>query len=131
VHKAPQEKSQLETWWIRAGCGAYPHEGVRETPSSAKGRRRGGHVESLRRRRGDTAGAELGTSPVERFMVNVGTISAVPSPDSSPLPGGKARCRPRPRWDGGVVVVRGRESRLHGEGLQRVRSIDTGRGGRW
>jgi hypothetical protein len=45
--------------------------------------RLGGHVEGLRRRRGEAAGEELGTSLVERSAVNVGTTSgslhAVPS----------------------------------------------------
>jgi hypothetical protein len=55
--------------------------------------------------------------------VNVGTIPAVPAPASRQLVGGKARRRPMPSgWGGGPVVVRGRESRLHGEGVQRVRS---------
>jgi hypothetical protein len=63
--------------------------------------------------------------------VNVGTISAVPSPASSPLAGGKTRRRLiPPGWDGGPVVVRDRESRSHGEGAQRVRSIQAERGGR-
>ena len=35
-------------------------------------------------------------------------------------------------WGGGFVVVRGRESRSHGEGTQRVRNGGTGMsGGRW
>ena len=64
--------------------------------------------------------------------VNVGTIPAVPSPTSSQLDEGKARCRPMPPgWDGGPVVVRGRESRLHGEGVQRDRSIHAEHGVRW
>lgn len=62
--------------------------------------------------------------------VNVGTTLAVPSPGSV-LPGGKVRCRLMPSgWDGGPVVVRGRESRLHGEGVQQVRGVQAGRGGR-
>ncbi len=64
--------------------------------------------------------------------VNVGTTPAVPDPASSLLVGGKTRCRLMPLgWGGGPVVVRGRESRPHGEGVQRVRSIDADRGGRW
>jgi hypothetical protein len=44
--------------------------------------------------------------------VNAGTISAVPSPASNQLVGGKARRRlTLPGWGGGSVVVRGRESR--------------------
>jgi hypothetical protein len=34
----------------------------------------GGHVEGLRRRRGDAAGVELGASLADRCLVNVGTI---------------------------------------------------------
>jgi len=67
--------------------------------------------------------------PSNGSRVNVGTIPAVPSPDSGLLVGGKARCRlMQPGWDGGPVVVRGRESRSHGEGVQCVRSIDADRG---
>ncbi len=63
--------------------------------------------------------------------VNVGTISAIPSPASTQLVGGKVRRRPMlPGWGGGIVVVRGRESRPHGEGPQWVRSIYPDRGGR-
>ena len=71
-------------------------------------------------------------TPSKGSRVNVGTISAVPSPASSQLVGGKARRRPMPSgWGGGPVVVRGRESRSHGEGVQRVRSIKADRGVRW
>lgn len=71
-------------------------------------------------------------NPVKRFKVNVGTIRVVPSPASRMLVGGKAcrRLMP-PGWDGGPVVVRGRESRPHGEGVQRVRRSEADRGGRW
>jgi hypothetical protein len=71
-------------------------------------------------------------NPVERFKVNVGTVPVVPSPASRMLAGGKAcrRLMP-PGWDGGSVVVRGRESRPHGEGVQRVRRSEADRGGRW
>lgn len=62
---------------------------------------------------------------------NVGTIPAGPFPASILLVGGKVRCRPMPPgWDVGPVLVRGRESRSHGEGVQRVRSIAAARGGR-
>ena len=63
--------------------------------------------------------------------VNVGTIPAAPSLASSLLGSGKIRRRLiPPGWDGGPVVVRDRESRSHGEGAQRVRSIKAKRGGR-
>jgi hypothetical protein len=61
--------------------------------------------------------------------VNVGTVPTVPLPA---LPGGKARRRLMPSgWDGGPVLVRGRESRPHGEVVQWDRSKQTSRGGRW
>ena len=43
----------------------------------------GGHTEGLRRRCGEAAGAKLDTSPVDRCMENVGTISGSPSPPPS------------------------------------------------
>ena len=53
------------------------------------------------------------------LKVNVGTIRVAPYSVSSQLTGGKVRCRLMLfEWDGGVVVVRGRESRPHGEGPQ-------------
>lgn len=61
--------------------------------------------------------------------VNVGTNPVVPSPASSLLAEGKASRRLMPSgWDGGPVVVRGRESRPHGEGVQRDRSIQAEHG---
>lgn len=64
-------------------------------------------------------------------MVNVGTKPMAPYPVSIRLTGGKARRRLMPSaWDGGPVVVRGRESRPHGEGVQRVRGFQATRGGR-
>jgi len=71
-------------------------------------------------------------TPSNGSRVNVGTIPTVPSPATFQVVGGKARCRLMPSgWGGGPVVVRGRESRPHGEGVQRVRSIPARRGGRW
>ena len=86
-----------------------------------------GHTECLRRRCGEAAGAQLDASLVNRLVVNVGTIPAVPSPLPSQGRDGQARRRPSaPGWDGALVVVRGRESRPHGEGEQRVRSLKCG-----
>ncbi len=71
-------------------------------------------------------------TPSNGSGVNVGTIPAVPDPGSSQLSGGKARRRLMlSGWGGGPVVVRGRESRLHGEGVQRDRSLQAFPGGRW
>ena len=69
-------------------------------------------------------------TPSNGSRVNVGTISAVPSPASSLLVSGKTRRQLMlPGWGGGPVAVRGRESRSHGEGVQRVRGMkaDPGR----
>ena len=71
-------------------------------------------------------------TPSNGSRVNVGTTLMVPSPASNQLVGGKThRQSMLSEWDGGPVVVRARESRAHGEGVQRVRSVNVDRGGRW
>ncbi len=75
----------------------------------------------------EAVAAKLGVDPVDRHMVNVGTISGLPTPASSQLVDGQAHRQPMALgWDGGSVVVRGRESRSHGEGTQRVRNSSFG-----
>ncbi len=70
--------------------------------------------------------------PSNGLVVNVGTTLAVPDPAGFLPAEGTVRRRPTlPEWGGGPVVVRGRESRPHGEGVQRVRSIQAECGGRW
>ena len=71
------------------------------------------------------------STPSKGSRMNVGTIPTVPFPASSLLVGGKT-CRRLmlAGWGGGPVVVRARESRVHGEGVQRVRSVNVDRGGR-
>jgi hypothetical protein len=70
-------------------------------------------------------------TPSNGSAVNVGTIPMVPFPASSQLVGGKARRRLMlSGWDGGPVLVRAQESCAHGEGVQRVRSVNADRGGR-
>ena len=79
---------------------------------------------------GEAAGAELGADPVDRYMVNVGTVPVPPFPASSLLVGGQVHRRlMTPGRDGGFVVVRARENRAHGEGTQRVRSKVAGMSG--
>ena len=86
-----------------------------------------GHGEGLRRIRGEAAGEKLGAAPVNRHTLNMGTISASPSPLLIQSGGGQVRCRLLvPRWDGGSVVVRGWESQPHGEGTQQDRRADAG-----
>jgi hypothetical protein len=66
-------------------------------------------------------------------VVNVGTARRPPSLPAGQAGGGQARRRLMVvGWDGASVVVRGRESRPHGQGRQQVRSLGAGRpGGRW
>ena len=83
----------------------------------------GGREESLRRTRGDAAGAELGTAPADRDTVNMGTLPCPPYPGCIQQPGGQGHRRLTGAVGGGAaVVVRGRESRPHGKGRQRVRN---------
>ena len=72
------------------------------------------------------SGEELGADPVDRDVVNVGTVPVPPSPP--PAGGvGQARCRlMAPGWDGGSVVVRAGESPAHGEGTQQAGRADAG-----
>ena len=99
---------------------AQPDRGWATPKSDFRGRS-GGHEEGLRRTCDEVAGEELGTGPVDRLMVNVGTTLGSPSLLHVQCGGGQARCRPMvPGWGGGFVVVRERESRSHGEGTQRV-----------
>ena len=67
------------------------------------------------------------------LVANVGTARTPPAPLAGQVGGGQVR-RPlvAPGRGGAAVVVRGRESRPHGEGRQRVRSRSAGRpGARW
>ncbi|GAA3838596.1 hypothetical protein GCM10022403_083790 [Streptomyces coacervatus] len=92
-----------------------------------------GHGEGLRRNRGEAAGRKLGAAPADRSTVNMGTASRLPNHPRHQRGWGQTHRRLTAVERGGAfVVVRGRESRPHGEGRQRVRSKRTGRaGGRW
>jgi hypothetical protein len=128
VVEPPQEVAPARTWWIGAGSQwALVGKLRRATSGRVREARSGGHGECLRRSRGEAAGEELGTYPVDRLMVNVGTVARSPYLSVSQADSGKA-CRLLMVWQrgGGSVVVRGRESRPHGEGTQRVRSCGTG-----
>ena len=86
----------------------------------------GGHGECLRRTHGDAVGVELGTDPVDRYIVNVGTILLPPFPPPRQGGGGQTHRRLTAwGWDGVFVVVRARESRVHGEGRQQARNSGT------
>ena len=63
-------------------------------------------------------------------VVNVGTIVESPNLSGSQSASGKAHRQLTARfWGGALVVVRGRESRSHGEGEQQVRSSRVGTSG--
>ena len=105
----------------------HDHHRVVVDSEAELGPRSAGHTESLRRRCGEAAGAQLDTSLVDRHVVNVGTIPMLPFPPPGQGGGGQV-CRRllASGWDGALVVVRDRESRSHGEGGQRVRSRTCG-----
>ena len=137
AERPSRRNHQLEPGGCGLGCNAHPHDnGVVVVVLGTLGL-------------GDVAGREAtpkacgvgvamlqghswAPTPSKGSGVNVGTVPAVPDPVSSQLVGGNARRRLMPSgWGGGPVVVRARESRVHGEGVQRVRSINADRGGRW
>lgn len=72
-----------------------------------------GRGEGLRRSHDDAAGVKPGAWPVDRTTVNVGTTSIPLLLGIGALPADGCW------WGGAAVVLRGRESRLHGEGRQR------------
>ena len=134
VVEPPKVERRLEPDGCGPVSGAHG-DGVAVGVTSVRSRigRAGGHGEVLRGSRGEAAGEELGAYPVEREAVNVGTIPRLPSILASQAGRGQAHRRLMVAgWGGAAVVVRGRESRPHGQGRQRVRSRRIGRpGGRW
>jgi hypothetical protein len=110
----------------RAAARAEPTEGE-ATPTPEYLGRAGGHIEELRRRCGEAAGEELVADPADRYTVNVGTVSRLPFLSPSRGGNGQACRRLMAEGQGGAsVIVRGRESRSHGEGRQQVRSCECG-----
>ncbi len=111
------------------GCGAHPRE--RETPGSVDVADREATVKVCGVAVARPQGHSWAPHPTNGLRVNVGTIPTVPSSVRFQRIVGKVCGRLMPtEWGGGVVVVRGRESRLHGEGPQHVRSIQADRGER-
>ena len=127
VVEPPQVQNRLQSGGYGPDRNARPDRGDSEAVQLG---RWGGHRESLRRTGGEVAGEKLGASPVERLSVNVGTVLWPPSPSAIPVGGGQARGQLLAAGSGrALVVVRGRESRLHGEGEQSSRSCRCGRSG--
>jgi hypothetical protein len=128
---APQESHRLESGGSGPGSSAHLRSNVQGTPSSGDV----ADVEATMKACGVVVAMLQGhswtpTLPIGS-RVNVGTNLETPSLADSQSVGGKARRQPTSAgWDGGPVVVRGRESRPHGEGVQRVRSINAQRGAR-
>lgn len=90
----------------------------------------GGHGDSLRRSRGDAAGAKLGAQLIDRFAVNTGTVRCRSRRLDAIWVGGiDASSVEDTGWGGGPVVVGARESLVRGEGGQHVSSRRAGRPG--
>src|SRR5664280_754456 len=95
--------------------------GMRRTPRQHRARAtpepvcigwQGGHGEGLRRTHGYAAGAQLGTHPVDRSAVNVGTRPGLPFPPAGHVGAGQLRRQlMSPGGDGAAVVGRGREGK--------------------
>jgi hypothetical protein len=82
------------------GCNARPPFTMRRSsPKAAQFGCLGGREESLRRTRGDVAGAQLDANPVKRFAVNMGTAAMLP-------PAGRVRSREGASSADGVAVGR-------------------------
>jgi hypothetical protein len=102
----------------------------RDDPGLAFGLVRGATVKACGVAVDKPAGEKLGADPVERHMVNVGTVVGPPTWRSFSVVSGKAhRLLMARRRGGGSVVVRVRESRSHGEGTQRDRKESAGTSG--
>jgi len=128
VVEAPRILKRPETWrtWAVDSNDAAPFDGGALDARMLDPDVVAGGI--LRVPAGWTVGVEPAADPVKRIMVNVGSVPRAPGGWWLP---GKARCRlMRAGRDGVRVVVRGRESRPHGEGGQQDRSIRRCSGGR-
>ena len=99
---------------VRYGCGRRLRNRLRAPVGRLSGKACG-VPES------EAAGEKLGVSLVERNIVNMGTDPGLSLPPCCQRGGRQVHRRPTASGrDGASVVVRGRESRPHGEGRQRV-----------
>ena len=118
----PLKLNRLQPGGYGPGCGAYRANWQGDSEAHYRPGP-GGHGESLRRTHGDAAGGELGAHPVDRCMVNVGTVPGLRSRPLSQSGQGQACRRLLARGrDGASVLVRARESRAPGEGRQQARN---------
>jgi hypothetical protein len=128
VVEAPRFLKRPETWrtWVvDSNDAALFDGGMLHARLSGLGAVTDGR---LRVPGGRAVGVEPVADPVKRIMVNVGSAPDAPGCWWQP---GKARCLLMRRGrDGGVVVLRGRESRPHREGRQQDRNMRSRSGGR-
>jgi len=133
VERSSRGNHQLESGRYGLGSNAHPHD------TSSHGKLSGWLMssagEAMVKDCGVTVAKLQGHSwtptPSKGSGVNVGTTPTDPSWIRDELISGKVRCRLIPTvWGGEPVVVRGRENRPHGEGVQRSRSIHADRGDR-
>lgn len=129
---ASQESHRLKSGGSGPGSSAHPHTNVRGTPQSVDVADSEATVKACGVAVAMLQGHSWAPTPSSGSRGNVGTIVEAPSPADSQSVDGKARRQPTPpRRDGGPVVVRDRENRSHGEGVQRVRGINAAWGVRW
>jgi hypothetical protein len=121
--KAPQSTHQLESGGSGLGCNAQPGGvAVGRTPGSGEVAGREATVKVCGVAVAMLQGHSWVPIPPNGSAVNVGTVPMVPKHGGCQPRCGKARRLPTPSGrGGGPVVVRGRESRSHGEGVQRDR----------
>ena len=128
VSEAPRMQKRPQTWrtWVvYSNDVALVYGGSLHARLVYRGVVAGG---MLRLPAGGAVGVQPAADPVKRIMVNVGSAPCAPGCWWRP---GKARCRLTGAGRGGVrVVVRGRESRSHGEGGQQGRGMRRRSGGR-
>ena len=123
----PLKDAPARTWRIWAGGDAHPTSLITEAgelPDMSAGLR-GGRGDVLRGSHGDVAGVESGASSVERSASEHGNHLGSARGHVASVAGRAGRTVGRAAWggDGAVVVVRGRESRSHGEGRQWYREV--------
>jgi hypothetical protein len=113
------------TWVVHSDDAALIYGGSLHAWLIYRGVVTGGRLRVLA---GGAVGVQPAADPVKRIMVNVGSAPRAPG---CWWRSGKARCRLMGVGRGGVrAVVRGRESRPHGEGGQQDRGMRSRSGGR-
>jgi len=123
--QTPSSPEPTPTWWMWVG---------QQRTSRKRDDSRVGGAGPNRRPRGRTAAypwrgcrGKAGRLPRQAVSGEHGNHPEPPSPPASQAGGGQASRRLMARrWGGAPVVVRGRESRPHGKGGQRVRSRRAG-----